>query len=389
VTRVLVNLTWLVPGVVGGSEESTTDALRAVLAHRDDVELTLAVLEPFAAAHPDLAEACALEVLEHSGANKVARVAAEQTWLAGRTEALAPDVVHHAGGVVPVRHPGTSVLTIHDVQPLDLPGNFSVAKRWYLRAMLGRSVRAAEIVCVPSEFTRGRVIDRVAADPARVTVVPWCSTGAGSVAPGGELPREPGEVPAAAGPVFVYPAITHAHKNHAVLLEAFSRYSTIDPTARLVLAGGSGAVDAEVRRRITMPDLAGKVRRPGRVAPEEMERLYRRATAVLVPSRYEGFGLPALEAMKRGVPLVVSTAGSLPEVVRSGDGGAVTVVAPVDPDDVGGWLAAMQTTAGLDDERRHAIALAEVAAASAFTPQRTADALADAYLRAAGLRPVA
>ena len=75
--EVLVNLTWLRPGVVGGSEESTTDALRALLEHREDIEPTLAVLGGFAAAHPDLAGACRCVVLDRSGANKAARVLAE------------------------------------------------------------------------------------------------------------------------------------------------------------------------------------------------------------------------------------------------------------------------------------------------------------------------
>ena len=171
-------------------------------------------------------------------------------------------------------------------------------------------------------------------------------------------------------------------------------------------------------QRIERPDLAGSVERPGRVPRPEMERLYRSATAVLVPSRYEGFGLPALEAMSRGVPLVVASAGSLPEVVGAMSqsdataeaastpdseatapgsgaaatessavgGGSVLPVAPIDPDDTAAWAAAMETVAALGADERRRIAAAERAVATGFTPRRTAAALAHAYGRAASGR---
>jgi glycosyltransferase involved in cell wall biosynthesis len=402
--RVLVNLTWLVPGVVGGSEESTTDALRAVLEYRPDIQPHLAVLRPFLDAHPDLAEACRCDVLDLSGANKVVRVWKDQTWLSRRTLDASPDVVHHAGGVVPLRHPGRVVVTIHDLQPLDLPANFSRVKRTYLRVMLGRSARAAEVVCVPSEFTRRRVLERLGVGADKVVVVPWSvvgldraagaldagsagSDGTGIVADGTDIAGGIGtDIPDRAagtesgGALFVYPAITYPHKNHMVLLEAFARLAAEVPDARLVLAGGEGPCEAEVRARIARPDLAGRVQRPGRVSTTEMERLYRRATAVVVPSRYEGFGLPAMEAMNRGVPVVVSAAGSLPEVV----GGAGAVVAPVGPDDVTGWAEAMHAVLRLDPTTRASVVAAGRDRAHAYTPKRTADALAAAYHRAGG-----
>ena len=444
--RVLVNLTWLVPGTVGGSEESTTDALRALLEHEPSVEPTLAVLPSFAAAHPDLAEACPTLVLDNSGSLKASRVLAEQTWLARRTRELRPDVVHHAGGVMPLRHPGRTVLTIHDLQPLDLPENFSLAKRTYLRTMIGRSARAADVVAVPSHFTARRVSERLGVPAERIEVVPWSvvsldrvrggdpvdgdpegeSSGDGNPSdrdsgdgyPGdGDLGDDsPGGSPAAgSAPIFLYPAITYPHKNHLVLLEAFALYRRTQPDARLVLAGGAAQCEAEVTQRIERPDLAGSVERPGRVPRPEMERLYRSATAVLVPSRYEGFGLPALEAMSRGVPLVVASAGSLPEVVgatsqsdataeaastpdsetaapgsgaaatgsgaaapgsSAGGGGSVLPVAPIDPDDTAAWAAAMETVAALGADERRRIAAAERAVATGFTPRRTAVALA-------------
>lgn len=376
--RVLVNLTWLVPGVVGGSEESTTDALRAVVSTHPEVELRLAVLRPFLDAHPDLAASCRCEVLDLAGASKVARVAAEQTWLARRARALRPDLVHHAGGVVPLVHPGRQTLTIHDLQPLDLPANFAARKRLYLRAMLGRSARVARAVCVPSRFTAGRLRELLGVEGPRVHVVPWSVT-----------PPAPGAWGSAAGqgrpgpdpdrPMVLYPAITYPHKNHLVLLDAFAELRRGIPGARLVLPGGEGSMESEVRARMARPDLSGHVERPGRVARDRLESWYAEATAVVVPSRYEGFGVPALEAMARAVPVVVADAGALPEVV-----GALPEAAPspVDPDDVTGWATAMQAVVDLDGARRREVVEAGLARAGRFSPSATADGLVAAWRHA-------
>lgn len=370
-TTVLVNLTWLVPGVVGGSEESVTDALRAIdAAEPDDVTLRLAVLEPFAAAHADLAARHPCDVLALDGSSKPRRVLAEQTWLARRASEAGAQVVHHAGGTVPLVHPGAVVLTVQDLQPLDLPQNFSTAKRLYLRAMLGRSARAAARVVVPSEFTRGRVVELLGADPDRVVVVPWTPRPAPSVpaAP----PTEPWFTEE---PYFLYPAITYPHKNHAVLVEAFARLGGPRSGPRLVLTGGEGPREAAVAELVERRGLGDRVLRTGRVGRDRLESLYAGAAGVLVPSRYEGFGLPALEAMARRIPVVVSDAGSLPEVCRPDE------VVPAD--DVTAWVDAVQAVLDLDADRRRARVAAGAELVARLTPDRTAAGLLDAYRSAA------
>lgn len=363
-STVLVNLLWLVPGVVGGSEESVTDALRAVAELApDDLQLRLAVLSSFAGAHPDLAASFPLEVSELDGTDKVRRVLAEQTWLAGVTRRVGADVVHHAGGTVPFVHPGAVVLTIQDLQPLDMPQNFSTVKRTYLRAMLGRSARAAEVVCVPSEFTRSRVVELLHVEPSRVRVVPW----APRPAPDRALAAE--DVPP--GPFLLYPAITYPHKNHLVLLDAFRRLDGPASGATLVLTGGSAGTEELLSRRIDEWGLRDRVVRTGRVSQDRLEALYGAAAAVVVPSRYEGFGLPALEAMVRGCPVVVARAGSSPEVARAED--------LVDPDDVTGWAAAMQAVLALSDRDRAERIEAGRRQAGRFTRERTALGLIEAY----------
>jgi alpha-1,3-rhamnosyl/mannosyltransferase len=379
VTRVLVNLLWLVPGVVGGSEESTTDALRAVgdaLAAGDDpdVEVHLAVLEQFASAHPDLASRFELHVLDQDGRDKRRRVLAEQTWLPSTTRAVRADVVHHAGGVLPLRHPGRTVLTVHDLQPLDMPQNFRAAKRAYIRVMAGRSARAADVVTVPSEFTRDRVADLLRVPPSDVEVVPWwvAPPRQSDAAAGFPLPPWLGD-----DPFLLYPAITYPHKQHLVLLDAFALAARDRPELRLVLTGGAAAAERDVLARIRRPDLDGRVLRTGRVPIEQLESLFAATTAVAVPSCYEGFGLPVLEAMVRGVPVIAADAGSLPEVARPED--------LVPPEDVTAWAAAVEAVVDEGPDARARRIAAGRERAARFSPTRTAAALLGAYRRAGAL----
>lgn len=378
--RVLINLTWLVPGVVGGSEEATTAALRAVAADPpEDLHIQLAVLEPFLAAHADLIAAFPHHVLRVDGRNKLRRVLAEQTWLAWVAHRMDAQVVHHAGGVVPLVHPGHVVLTIHDLQPLDLAGNFSRAKRLYIRSMARRSARVARVICVPSEFTANRVVALLGADPARIRVVPWC------VAPQPEAHRPRSQGRSQVGPragreigdrYFLYPAVTYAHKNHLLLLDALALIIKTDPEVDLVLTGAAGPLESAVMARVEQLGLKNRVHRTGRVSARELEELYAGASAVLVPSRYEGFGLPALEAMVRGCLVIGSNCGSLPEVLRAED--------LIDPDDVAAWADAMRAVLAASDSERAARVAIGRTLASGFTSARTAGALLDAY-RLAGL----
>ncbi|MFN8050834.1 MAG: glycosyltransferase family 1 protein [Acidimicrobiales bacterium] len=368
--RVGVNLAWLVPGVVGGSEEATTVAVAAAgdVVAAAGIEIVLFGLPALRDAHPGLVGRFEFHEVAVDGANKVRRVLAENTALARTAAAAGLDLMHHAGGVVPpgVKVPAT--LAVHDTQPLDLPANFSLAKRLYLGRMIGRSVHRALAVAVPSAFVKSRVVAHTGVSPDRVTVVPWA-------APAMPAPS-PADVDAVRSryglerPFVLYPAIAYVHKNHAVLLDAMSRLPELD----LVLTGGPGPCDDEVRRRAARPDLSGRVHVLGRVDRSDLAALTAGARLVAVPSRYEGFGLPALEAVVAGRPLVVADAGSLPEVA---DGAALVVP----PDDVAGWADALHTAA-TDDAVRSRLVAAGVAVTASCTPERTGTALVDVWSRA-------
>ncbi len=177
------------------------------------------------------------------------------------------------------------------------------------------------------------------------------------------------------GPFLLYPAVTWAHKNHVALVRVLAALHAKHPELMLVLTGAVGPAEATLTAEIDRLGLAGAVRRTGRVPGVDVNGLYDEALATVVPSRYEGFGIPALEAMRRGCPVVAANATALPEVV--GDAGVL-----VDPDDIDGWVAAIDAIIG-DPERRAALVEAGRSRAAYFNGERAAAALLSAYRRAA------
>jgi glycosyltransferase involved in cell wall biosynthesis len=183
--------------------------------------------------------------------------------------------------------------SIPDVQHEVYPEFFSSAERAYRHWMYGRTVEAARLVVTLSEFSADSLRRHLGVPAAKIRVVP----------PGVDLERfRPGA--SARLPFLFYPANFWPHKNHARLFEAFGRLRIRWPGLTLVLTGAGHA-------GMTLPD--GVVTR-GLVSDSELVRLYQTASALVFPSLWEGFGLPAVEAMACECPVVVSRAGSLPEV---------------------------------------------------------------------------
>jgi glycosyltransferase involved in cell wall biosynthesis len=219
------------------------------------------------------------------------------------------DVVHYpfTVPVPPLDLP--SVITLHDVQHLDLPDMFTRQTRAFRRFAYDRAARRADVVVVPSTFVRDRAVAALGLDPARVSVVPHGVDH--SVFFPGEVAREP---------FVLYPARVWPHKNHPRLLTAFAKLRRERPDLELVLTGGGTEAFAGT---------TGVIAR-GAVGQAELVDLYRRAACVVFPSLYEGFGAPPLEAMACGTPVAASHAASLPEVC----GDAAVLFDPADPEKI-------------------------------------------------------
>jgi glycosyltransferase involved in cell wall biosynthesis len=363
--RVGANLLWLLPEVAAGAEEFAVRTLRALEAESsDELEITLFTNRRFPTAHPDLVACFATAVAPIDGGSRLARIAIESTWLPREAARRKLDLIHHFNNLIPWVRNRPSVLTIHDLRPLALPGTLGRGHGAYLRSRLRPSVRASAVVTTPSAFVRDTVINLLGADPSRVLVV---SAPLFPSAESGTTLDVAGLDP----PFFLYPAATNPHKNHLILLKAFAKVAAARPNTTLVLTGGAGSAEADVAEWVSRLDLGGKVRRLGRVRTAHLDQLVRRATGLVYPSRYEGFGLPLAEAMGAGCPVIASCVSALPEVV--GKAGML-----VDPDDVNGWAEAMLRL--LDDEPlRSSLIAAGLQRAKSLTPTETADRLTAAY----------
>lgn len=370
--RVGVNLLWLVPGEVGGSEEYTVRLLSALAdLGSDEVEVILYVNRLFSSAHPEIVSRFTTVVAPISGSSRVLRVLVESTWLALRSRIDRCMLVHHAGGTMPAIRSVPGVLTLHDLQPLANPERFGLVKGSYIRFIAPRSLRRAQFVVCLSRFVANDAMDRVGVPVEQIRIVPC-----GVADPGAAFDRERLRellkgFDLEDRPFIIYPAITYPHKNHTTLVAAFARIVKQNDDVRLVFTGGGGSSDSVVQSTIEAYGLDSKVIRTGRVAESDLDLLYRTATLMAFPSLYEGFGLPLLEAMSRGCPIVASDAGSLPEV--AGDAAEL-----VDPIDVAGWASALGAL--IDDPARRTVLIRRgFERATQFTWTVSAESLLSVY----------
>ncbi len=361
--RVAVNLSFLLPGIVGGSEEYSVRLLRAVLDHHPDVALDVVAHDALFRSHPELAANAA----RIAGPVRVRpyRVLAESVLVPRHTRRA--DVTHHFGGRIPARATSPAVVTIHDIQPLDLPENFASTKAAFLRRALPATARRADLVCTPTRWVAERVIERLGVPEDRVRVI-------GPAVGRRPVASERDTIASIAGdrPLVLYPSVTHPHKNHRLLIEAMVRVHRHRPDALLVLTGGVGSAADEVASEIARVDPEGTfIRHLGRVEEGLLMGLLADADLVAFPSRYEGFGLPALEAMQAGTPVLAADAACLPEVV--GDAGRLLPV-----DDAERW--AVEIIDLLEDpDRRARMAAAGAVRAEAWAAADASARLVDAW----------
>ena len=258
------------------------------------------------------------------------------------------DVLHCPTYRGPVRSRVPLVVTVHDLAVFRHPEAFPPWTRTYSRVVVPRVVRAARIVAAVSEFTAGELETVLRVPRERIRVVPNAAdatfTDAG--------PREEGDYVLAVGTL-------EPRKNLARTIEAAQRLGV---ELRVAGARGWGGVEAR----------GDGVRWEGEVGDEQLARLYRGALCVVYPSLYEGFGIPVLEAMACGAPVVTSRGGATDEVA----GGAAVLV---DPQDVSSIAAGIEGAIARRDELR----AAGLRRASAYSWDASARLLVQAYEDAA------
>jgi glycosyltransferase involved in cell wall biosynthesis len=220
-----------------------------------------------------------------------------------------------------------NVVLVADIQHEFFPEFFAPEDLAERRRRFGDAISRADYVCAVSDFTRCTLIDRLAVPPEKVITLRLAAAPLFSPERPGDEERRLEAFALRGVEYLLFPAHTWRHKNHQAALEALRILRDRHGLRPLLICTGAAreaqpAIEEQLRRH----DLQGQVRFVGYCVPEDLAAFYRNAAALVFPSLFEGFGMPVLEAMASGCPVVCSDAGSLPEVA----GPAALLVDPRD-----------------------------------------------------------
>lgn len=292
------------------------------------------------------------------------RILREQFHLPRLAQQSQVDILHLTGFAAPVWTSMPVVLTVHDLIGALFSANFPPAARLYWSRYLPFTLRFARHILADSENTKRDIIRLTHISPDRIHVI----------YPGRDEkfqpminPRVDFDVPAK---FFLFVSTLEPRKGVDTLIAAFARAAS-QVAEDLVIVGKRGWDAEKFFIQVERAGLSARVRFLDYVADEQMLALYNRARALVFPSRYEGFGLPPLEAMASGTPVICSNAASLPEVV--GDAGVLLA-----PDDVDGFARAMAQLAR-DDHFHSDLRVRGLVQATKFSWERAARATLAIY----------
>ncbi len=282
------------------------------------------------------------------------------------------DLFHSPDFVLPpVRDGIPTILTVHDLSFLHYPDTFTPSLVNYLNSVVPWSVARASHILADSQATKNDLVNLWEVADEKVTVL--YSGVSGRFRPVTDKKQltavrqkyDLGEVP-----YLISVSTLQPRKNFQMLIRAFKPVAEQLPH-NLVIAGGKGWLYEEMLAEVAKQDLEGRVKFIGFVADGDLPALYSDAALMVFPSLYEGFGLPLLEAMACGVPVLSSDSSCLPEVA-----GDAAVLLP--PTDEGAWT---QTMTGLlnDPNQRGRMVAAGFLQARAFTWKKAAEELLDIY----------
>ncbi|MFW3616925.1 glycosyltransferase family 4 protein [Billgrantia antri] len=237
------------------------------------------------------------------------------------------------GFVPPVVSSGCYIFTIHDLNHLDRPENSSLSKRLFYRFVIRRGCKKAYAILTVSEFSKKRIVEWAGVSSNKVV----------NVGNGVDKNFNSEVMPYSLGtPYYLCVGNRKVHKNEAKVVEAFAQ-AEIDEGIHLVFTGAS---EPSLEAMIQENNLSSRVKFMGNVTEDELPSLYKGARGLLFPSLYEGFGLPVLEAMACGTPVITSNCTSLPEVA----GDAAMLIDPLDTQELQDAIERLEQDTSLRDE---------------------------------------
>ena len=244
------------------------------------------------------------------------------------------DVIFCPTSLVPLKTSRPVVMTIFDLTPLRYAGTQDRLSRRYIAAMMRWGARRSAAICTISRAVAAEIQDRLAVPSSRIVVT--------YPGPNPQLAQaRPRPVAIPGGPFVLMVGTMEPRKNHVTVLRALADHLARRPATplTLVLAGSRGWGYEPVLRAIQELDLDKHIIELGAVEPDALKWLYQQAQALLFPSLYEGFGLPVLEALSQGCPVVAARIPSVEEITGS-------LACLLDPTDVAGWSNALEHAAG-------------------------------------------
>lgn len=311
-------------------------------------------------------------------ASRPLRIMWEQTGLPADLKQRRIDVFHGLSFVTPLVKTCRQVVTVHDMTFFLFPQYHGFIKRHYFRSLIPRCVRRADQVIADSESTKADIVRILGAEAEKIKVAYL----------GTDERFRPGKDAATSSrlranyglsrKVILFVGLIEPRKNLETLIRAYAMLAGAARDSCLVLAGPLGWGYQAVFQAVSECGVKDRVIFPGFVPEEELPGLYNLADVFVYPSLYEGFGLPVLEAMACGVPVITSNVSSMPEIA----GGAALLV---EPSDARGLACAIGRVLA-DQELRQRMSREGIERSSPFTWERTARETLAAYEAAAGQR---
>ncbi|MGI8632903.1 MAG: glycosyltransferase family 4 protein [Solirubrobacterales bacterium] len=371
-SHVGLNLAFLTPGAVGGMEIYARGLIPALRRGSPSMRLTAFVHKQ---AFPELRDSPWLEGVDvHSlsvGPSRVGWVLGDQLAVPRAARRAGVELLHSLASTGPAVPRLPSVVTVHDLIYRHHPDAHSLLLRQGMRVLVPLAARRADRVIAISQAT-ARDLQQSGIDPQRIDIVP---NGGGKGPAAAPLPETEVRSRLRLGdrPLVLSPSAKRPHKNLIRLLDAVAGMDG-EPKPTVVIPGYPTPHEQELRSHAVALGISDRVHLPGWVDDATMEGLYATAQCVVFPSLYEGFGLPVLEAMARGVPVACSNRSSLPEVA----GDAALLFDPEDSVAIGAAIERLLR----DDETTRSLAAAGPIQAATFTWERSAACVLASYAKA-------
>jgi glycosyltransferase involved in cell wall biosynthesis len=376
--KIGINTLFLIPGEVGGTETYLRETLSRLAEEHQDLDLVLFTNDENGTQLKDRYggyKQIRFAPVPCRAANRYQRILVEQFALPRHVREAGVDVLWSPGYTMPLRCPVPGVTTVHDMQFRRHPEDLSFQARVATSFLVNGACRRSRLVLVPSAFSRDEVVTLTGIAPDLVRVTPYAADPSfGIPMPQIESVRRIANLTGRGTPYLLMVSNTYPHKNIDGGLRAFVALQRQIPHD-LILVGKPRLGEPQVEEALTGLEDRRRFIRFQRLKRQDLIALYQGAAAMVFPSKYEGFGLPLLEAMLAGTPVIATRCASIPEV-------GAEHVWTADPDSPADIAARIREVLALDaDERarrRDAARLHAVGFSWSRTAHLTAQALREA-----------